>query len=220
MKLQRLSLGSGLVAVLFLLSACKTHRVEHAPEAPPYEPSNVYGIPELPEELVRVAVLPVFWAEDAEAPFLLDLDRVVHTELVRTRLFEAVALSRAELARLIGRKQVASYQALPAELLPVLLEQGGFDGILLTDLTVYDPYRPLAVGLRMKLLSLHDLEILWSFDEVLDAGNPQVASGALAFASTEDARDYPVDRSAIVLQSPSRFGAYAAYTAFRTLPSR
>ena len=79
---------------------------------------------------------------------------------------------------------------------------------------------PLAVGWSLKLVALHDAHILWAMDEVFDAGEPAVVTAARRYH-----REHHSDRTALadsrsMLNSPSRFGRYAAHATFASLPDR
>jgi len=64
------------------------------------------------------------------------------------------------------------------------------------------------------------LRILWSADEVFDAGDVGVANAARAYYSQHLRNEAPLSDSSTVLGSPSRFGQYTLNALFATLPGR
>jgi hypothetical protein len=97
----------------------------------------------------------------------------------------------------------------------------------------YQPYEPLAVGWKFNLVeepetpndsTLSSKEpayrILWSADEVFDAGDVEVANAARAYYAQHLRDEAPVSDSSIVLGSPTRFGQYTLNALFTTLPRR
>jgi hypothetical protein len=63
--------------------------------------------------------------------------------------------------------------------------------------------------------------VIWSVDEILDAGNPPVATGARRFFQTalKGSGSTPFDAES-VLDSPNRFGRYVVATLVATMPKR
>ncbi len=140
--------------------------------------------------------------------------------LSRTQRFEVVDVTRAQLVRFVGSYQLNSSEALPHDLLDTLRKELAVDAVMFVDLTSFSPYPPLLVGLRAKLTALEDGKFLWNFDVTFSAADPTVVNAARRFALGAVQTDTPVDVSRGALQSPSRFIAYAASTAFATLPPR
>ena len=86
---------------------------------------------------------------------------------------EAVSLTRTSLQRLVGESSVSSTSTLPSGLLGQIRSLTGADGVLLTDLTHYYPYKPISIGVRCKLADAVTGEVLWSADSVYHAGSQQ-----------------------------------------------
>src|SRR5690606_34627549 len=146
-----------------------------------------------------------------------DLETIFHGELVGTGRFEVIPVNRALLEEWTGRMTYASFEALSPALFESLQREYAVDGILFTDLSRYSPYRPLGIGVRSKLVT-SDGSIVWAIDELFDAGQGDVARGARAFYLGHIRQAYPLDSSRSILQSPGRFGKYAAHTIYQTLP--
>tara|TARA_B100001248_G_scaffold220746_1_gene176644 strand:- start:90635 stop:91324 length:690 start_codon:yes stop_codon:yes gene_type:complete len=211
---------------LGLLTGC-THSERVAAAGllvPSYKPQNVYNPPvdELSptpkENIVRVVALPLYYGPDS-GPFLDRIDHSIKSEFAKRNLFEVIPLSRHDLMELFSINQLSAAAPLPANFLKTLKEKYAADGVLITELTYYAPYKPLAIGLRTQLISLKSNQTLWAFDDIFDAGNPRVAAAARRFQRSYIRNPYPLDNSANILQSPTRFSRYAANAAFSTILS-
>lgn len=223
--------SKSLLALLFLwcsagiicLSGCATTPSGKAAakleKVPSYEPVNVHRADTLPPGIRRVVLLPV-WHEAAGADYLRSVDSQLASELTRKNLFEVIAVNRVQLSRLFSAEQLASFDVLPHDFLSRLKGTYDADAVLLVDLTRFDPYQPMSVGLRAKLIQIETTQMLWAFDDLFDSGNPTVAMGARRFQAATDRKMYPLDNSGTVLQSPERFLKYVTHTMFGTLPPR
>jgi hypothetical protein len=165
----------------------------------------------------RVAVLPIDFDEEAQAT-PEELDLVFHAELTTASAFEIVPISREELRTHFGIPQISSVEVIPGDLLDRLVADYGVDGVLFTDVTHYFPYRPIAIGVRCKLVDAHTGVQRWVFDHLFDSGAPQVAVAAKRFAVSQQVEQLPIatDGSSI-LDSPSQFGKYVAHETYRSL---
>lgn len=214
-------LSLSLLAAAFTGCTTTTSEGYRVPSLPavPYEPGNVFSLGTIPEGMIRVAVLPVHHPSD-DPGLRSRADAVVRSEFSKTRLFESVPVSRDYLIKYFGATQVDSAGLLPDALLERVSADFGADGVLFVDLTHYDPYRPISMGLRSKLVDLRDGEIIWVFDDLLDAGEPAIQSAVRRYAHEAQMEQFPQDTADSMLQSPSRFMRYVAHAAFHTLPSR
>jgi len=220
MSVRRHHLLAGLLTAL-LLAGCETAPDLSDPVrfGPYYTPKNFRGEARLPAEIRRVLVLPVAVGNLAPEETAETLDRVVAAALQAQQRFEVVAFTRAEALRLLGQREVSSTTALPHGMIEQLTSRYAVDAILFTDVTVFQPYRPQALGLRSKLATVRDVRIIWNFDEIVSASDPAVANSARREALKAKGTE-PIDRSPATLLSPSRFAAFAADAMFRTLPPR
>ena len=208
------------LAALCLLSGCTFFDIDvPTPPVAPYTPVNFKGDTRLPAGLHRVALLPVHGGTVADAESAAALDPVLLTALQRQVRFEAVAISREDCHRMFGADSFGSTDALPPGLLDKLAQVYAVDAVIFTDLTVYQPYRPLSLGFRSKLATVHDVRLVWAFDEVFSAGQAAMLTSVRHYYEGGD-RAAPVDVTPAVLQSPTRFGAVAADLMFHTLPPR
>ncbi len=211
-----------LAAVCLLLAGCNAGGLNKTPKYPVgagFVPRNVYK-PYASLGLRRVVVLPPYDAL-ARDDRRQDLDRNFATELGAAGRFEVVPLSRNELVALCGRDQVNSTEPLPPRLLAAVRGEYAAEAVMFVDITQDDPYRPITLGVRAKLVDARGgvPATLWSCDSVFNAGNPAVANSARRFQIEEGRREFPADQDgSSVLLSPARFSRYAANATFATLP--
>lgn len=207
-----LALGAGCASQEEL----DNNRVDNTP---PYRPTNVFSAPTLPDDIRRVVLLPAVAYNQREETRVMVINQAA-TLLTRTNRVETVPIMPRELANMYGRDTISATEVLPNDFFEQLERRYAADAVLFTELTRYSAYPPVMVGVRMNLVSLKDGKSLWAFDDVFDAGDARVASGALKYEQMNARVSYPMNNARTVLQSPSLFTAYAFYTAFSTLPPR
>lgn len=201
-------------------AGCRSVKKEwDVPTGPAFEPRNYTSLAAIPASVQRVAVLPLH-SGDWPATNLATLEAAFAAELVKVARFETVAVTRAHMREEFSSEQLLSSAALPADLLDRLRASHGADAILLQDLTHYSPYQPIAIGIRAKLVATADGRVLWSFDTIFDGAQPSVAVAAREYYLSESRPAHPLNNSAGIMQSPSRFAKYVAHAVFGTLPPR
>jgi hypothetical protein len=188
-------------------------------QGPYFTPVNFRGEARLPEEVQRIAVLPVDGGSVAGEESAAAMDAVLLSALQKQLRFEVVMVSREECHRLFGATAFSSVAALPHGFLEKIAGHYAVDAVLFTDLTVYKAYRPLTLGFRAKLASVRDVRLIWAFDEVFSADSQPMRNSVRLFYRRGD-HPAPTDPVPAALQSPVRFGAVAADLMFRTLPPR
>lgn len=209
----------GVAGVLLgLFSGCSTPpEYDSARVGPFFTPTNVQAEPSL-GGIRRVVVLPI-WAGEVAAPeAAAELDPAIITALQREHRFEVVALPREESRRRFRAEALSSASALPPDLMSAIKREYAADAVLFIDLTVYRPYRPLAIGFRAKLATIDAPRLVWAFDDVFSTENPAVANSARNFFLGSDRQGVPADLTPAVLQSPGKFATYVAAAMFSTLP--
>jgi hypothetical protein len=219
-----------LIAVALLFAGCEDIPTIHRP-AGKFIPGNVYlDSDTLPARVRRVAVLPMTTA--GSAPLLASgveaLEPVLRAELGKTRKFEVVEVSRDQMIQWTGNPAWRAEEKLPRSLFEHLRDNTGCDAVFFSQVTHYQPYQPLAVGLKMSLVEGTQktadnepiTQILWSVDENFDAGDPAVANSAQAYYTQHLRRESPSSESTTILSSPSRFGQYTLEAVLATLPKR
>jgi hypothetical protein len=188
-----------------------------------YKPANVYGESgRLPATFKRVAVLPVTSAGStptAESGRDL-MEQVLVQALIQAGPFEAILIQPGQLRQWTGQAEWRASDRLPANFFERLREATACDGVMFCHLTQYRPYPPQAVGWRLELVDATSPRVLWSVDELFDASNETVSRGAQRYQLAHPADVPSAASAASVLDSPSRFGRYAASTLVGTLPGR
>jgi len=208
-----------LLGALFLAGCMIPPSDDPARIGPFFAPSNYTGDPQLPATLRRVVLLPIAGGTVAPAESVAALDAVFTAQLQRQNRFEIVTLTRAECLQRFQAEEFPSVGALPATLLKRLQREFGADGVMFIDITVFKPYRPLALGVRAKLATIEDpTRLVWTFDNVYSAAEAPVANSARAHFLESDGGRIPADLTPSVLQSPGRFATYVASSVFSTLP--
>jgi len=195
---------------------CQTRRpatVSQRPDAP-----QNWFLPTSPGRMIRrVAMLPAYHAR-IPGETLKDIDSALGAELSKKAVFEVVPLSRAEMEILIGVREVSSVERVPGDLFRKLQEQYGVDGVMLTDLTHYSPYRPVSIGLRSKLVDIESGRIHWASDVLLDSSNAGVAVAAREYQKVLCRDNFPIQGDGgTVLMSPKMFVKFAAYSNYASL---
>lgn len=212
-----------LFLILFSLTACTSPRLERQwkdrPIGRAFAPQNVYAAGELDPAVRLVAVLP-FSESGAQIEFMPEAEQALVEALRRQGRFEVVQVSVADLDRVIGKTRIALRDEMPSDLRAYLQERLGADAVMQNEITAFRPYKPMVLGLQSRLVALPGGEILWSCDEILDAGNERVALGARKFSESELDQPYPLQSSYSSLLSPQRFAAYVGHTLYATLPPR
>ena len=214
-------LAASAIVMLVVTVGCTSPRIDRELNdltfGSKYRPENLYTVSQLPQDLRRVAVLPVYVASGSEAD-AAEINGILLSELRRIGRFEIVEISPGILYSLIGSNRLSTLVGFPENLRSYLQNQIKADGVLQVDLTSYRPYRPFEVGLRSRLFSLDSGEPLWAVDEVLNAGNKTVYTGSRHYSLGAAYNKYPFEDSYAALRSPNRFTAYSALTLFETIP--
>ncbi len=203
-------------AVLALAGCMHPGPYDAARTGPFFTPANQVGEPSL-GGIRRVVVLPVWSGNAAPVETASELDPTVIAALQLAQRFEVVTLSREDALHRFRAESFSSASALPHDLLATLRREFAADAVLFVDVTVYNAYRPLAIGLRARLASIDGKRLVWTFDNVFSADDPRVANAARHHFLDSDRR-VPADLTHGVLQSPSRFATYACAAMFATLP--
>jgi len=185
----------------------------------PYNPHNLYREDYLPITLSRVAVLPIS-SGDVEGLRMQNMEDAFYGELGKSSRFEVVEVSRDYLYYEFGTFEIRSTDPLPCDFLEKLCYQYGADAVLFIDFTNYHPYRPVSLGVRSKLVDAASGRTLWSFDNIFDSGDRNVANAARIYQDSNVRLGYPLDSGTSVLKSPLVFSKYVAHETFMTLPCR
>jgi hypothetical protein len=211
-----------------MIAGCRTPSYLRPVVVPNYEPSNVYRAnPNLPPSLRRLAVLPLTASSSVKDPDagIEALDPLIHSELARLQRFEVIIVTTEQMRQWTGKPSWRSDEALPASFFAQIRDGTGCDAVLFSQLTRYQPYEPLAIGWKSSLVTVAqgpnaETKILWSVDDLVDAGNPDVARSAKAYYSQHLNNESPASDSSTILASPRKFGQYSLSVLLGTLPER
>lgn len=196
-------------------SAVKTH-----PASPKVQLANVYQ-PALAGPLSRVAVLPL--AGEVQPPDALrEMDKTFFSEFNKAQVFEGVKVDRVGMMEVFHQDQFPSTESVPRELLLALQQKYSAEAVLFVDITHYRPYRPISIGVRTKLVSLRNNDVLWALDSTFDSAEPAVAAAARQYSKLTEQNPVALKASdsSGVLLSPQRFARFVAREVFATLPKR
>ncbi len=206
---------------LALLAGCDSlPSRDNARLGPFFHPTNVYAAPQLPANIRRVAIMPVGSSAGLSETTLDQLDGSVVRSLNEVQRFESVPITRAECARITGKRFVLSTDQLPYDFIQSVTAKTAADAILFIDITHYSPYPPQTIDIRSKLVRLDDQSILWSIDQTFSATDPSVVNAVRRQWYATQPPGIPADMSINALDSPSRFADYAFTASFATMPPR
>ncbi len=211
----------GAVSVLMVATGCQSTPTVSVDwrGGPFFRPTNFNGVSIMPAEVRRVAVLPLAGVDGLSAESAEPLREALTAALLATARFEVVAVDSGLLCAVGGRATVKSTEPLPAGLFERIAREHAPDAVLFVEVTHYQPYAPLALGVRAKLVSGDATHaVLWAFDTLYDARVPAVANSARRHAAG-GGRD-AVDVGPAGLQSPRRFAAYVFTDLCSCLPGR
>ncbi|EDY82435.1 hypothetical protein VDG1235_2057 [Verrucomicrobiia bacterium DG1235] len=178
--------------------------------------TNVHEVKEFPEHLRRVALLPLYKGRYDHIDMEL-IEENFTQELGKLNLFELVTVEPDRMNEIFGVERYSSVEILPTKLLSKLHEIYAIDGVMLIDVTFFNAYQPVGLGVRAKLLDGHSGQLVWAADETFDAANPAVSNAARKYFQTQSTTQYPLQQTQTSLHSPIRFSKYVAYALFDTI---
>ncbi len=178
--------------------------------------TNVHEVKAFPAHLRRVALLPMYKGRYDHIDMELIESNFVQ-ELGKLNLFEIVPIETKQMDELFGVERYSSVEILPTKLLSKLHEIYAIDGVMLIDVTYYNAYQPVGMGVRAKLLDGHSGELVWAADETFDGAEPAVSNAARKYFQTKSTTEYPLQRTQTVLHSTARFSKYVAHALFDTI---
>ena len=180
-------------------------------------PSNFYLDEAKIANIQRVVMMPVH-APNAGLTSEAEIDQQFLSKLTETQLFEVVYISREDLTRRFGQRSFSSASVLQNTLFEYIYEFSSADAVVFFDLTTYHPFQPIQVGIRGKMITLQDQEIVWAVDEIYDACTKSVSKEAIQYEKKHLTQFEPSKQYDSILMSPTRFMAYSAEKCILTLP--
>lgn len=219
----RLSAAFSLIACAALAlaaSGCASimGRGAEVKKAKPFEPTNHFGEASMPARLKRVVLMPVAGGNAASPESSAALDPVIISCLQHQNRFEVIQLTRQDCQAHFQCEELSSVMPLPTNFMEVLKRDYDADGVIFVDVTVYQAYQPIQIGLRAKLAMLDDSHLVWTFDNLYSTEDTSVASSATKYLQSREPVMLPPDISSVVLESPSQFAGYVVSSMFATLP--
>ncbi len=224
--MKRLPLASAIsraglaMAMLAILGGCKTLNTYNSRHDTTFgakrQVQNVYQTAPLPEHLRRVALLPMHRGHYNHVDMELIQESFVQ-ELAKRNLFELVFVDDESMLTLFGSPSFSSVEVLPTKLISRLHSVYGIDGVMLIDVSYFNAYQPVGLGIRVKLLDGHTGEIIWAADEVFDSAEPAVSNAARKYFQRKSVNQFPLQKTQTVLHSPLRFSKYVAEAIFSTV---
>lgn len=206
-----------------LFAGCSTPALDDAVIGADYTPENVYrASPRLDPAVRHVAVLPLTTESriaDGDKG-IASMEPVLHAQLARQNKFELTMVTPEQLREWTGRSHWTAEEELPANFFEVLRQKLHCDAVLFSRLTQYQPYPPMALGWRLKLIDSESCQALWAVDEVFDARDKAVANSARRYQQSSQVLSAVPPDSKVILTSPGRFAGYSVEAALRTLPTR
>ena len=181
-----------------------------------------------PAGMRRLAVLPIFSylpIDDMQR----DMDGIFRAHLSKVVKYEIVQLPRSEMIQLTSREAVSSSSIISPEVIKSLRQKYAADAVMFIDFSLFRAYRPIAIGVRAKIVDLSNMEVIWVADGILDTAEPDVATLATQFAGMGLKIPYisptipqgkareAASGNQIILQSPRLFAGFVAHEAFSTM---
>jgi hypothetical protein len=225
------------ITATVLSIGCATPPFDPGLTGPFHKIGNYYLInKKLPAEIRKVAMLPLTASQQNQSAVSgrESLQPILYGELSKSRLFEVLLIPSERLQEWTGQPAWKQDEQLPADFLIKIKEETGCDAILFNQLTYYRPYPPLSIGWRLLLIKTNG-EVIWTLDEVFDAGEPHVANSARRHALQTERSNAELAYQAgtrygaawnsripgwELVNSPMSFGKYTANAAIETLSSR
>lgn len=222
------------IAAFMLSAGCASKTIDPGLSGPFHKVGNFYlSGQKLPDDIRRVAMLPLVSAEENRvgAAGQRDLEPILYGEMTKGQLFEVILVRPSQLEQWTGRPRWLQSDELPADFLVRIKEETSCDAILFCQLSHFRSYPPLAIGWRLLLVKT-DGQLLWSLDELFDAGEPAVVNSMRRYivdnerSNAEFSREIRTRPGALWsqrvvglewLNSPRQFGRYTAHAVVQTL---
>lgn len=125
----------------------------------------------MPVDVQIVGILPVTVALGRDGSSVMTsgrdiVNRSLGVEIQRTGVVKPVAILPDQLEMLTGRMRWRSGDALPEDMLKNIAEKTPVQAILFSEVTEYDPYRQLVLGLRFHMVDVRSGETIWQMDHL------------------------------------------------------
>ncbi len=178
--------------------------------------ANVHQADPLPDHLQRVAFLPIHRGRYDHIDMTLMEENFIG-ELIKRNLFEVVPVTKEAMIQMFPKESYSTVEFLPTKLLSKLHSAYDIDGIIMVDVSYFNAYQPVGLGVKTKLLDGHTGRIVWAVDEMFDSSTPSVSNSARKFYKTKSVFQFPLQSTQSVIHSPNRFSKYVANSIFSTI---
>jgi len=203
--------------VAMLLAAPTESKAAPKTASSPVPPVNFTVADPLPTGIRRVAVLPLVRPEMVETADDV-FQAIVDSSLLKTGRFEAVPISAASARAWTGKAQWKAEEQLPADFFTKLQRETGCDAVLFVQITSLKAYPPLAIGWRLRLVTVKGQITAWAADEWFDTEEAKVVAPLkqpmLQTLFSED----PNGKNWKKLNSPRLFAEFSLAQVLATVP--
>ena len=90
------------------------------------------------------------------------------------------------------------------------------DAVLIGNITEFNPYPPMTIGLRLKLVDLKDGELVWGLEQVWDIADKTTENRIKNYFKTQMNSDFIPLREQVIAVSPLKFFRFVAHEAAET----
>lgn len=91
------------------------------------------------------------------------------------------------------------------------------DAVLVGNVTQYEPYPHMAIGLRLRLLDLNDGQLVWALEQVWDSADKTTQRKVKDYFQGQTSSGFESLREQITVVSPLKFIKFVAYEVAETL---
>jgi len=103
-------------------------------------------------------------------------------ELRKAGVFHIQPVSQWQLAEMVHQTGVVLPRAPNDHELGLIAKATGADAIVVGTVTQYMPYRPMVLGIRVRMVRAADKEVIWAVDEVYDSSLEEVVNLTAAYS--------------------------------------
>lgn len=176
--------------------------------------SNVFVSPSIRSGAVKRAVMIDF----ANRTHTMGINDSV-TESLAQKLIEA---SYFQVVRQPLTKEIEesySKARFKKSLLERIQKETNADAVIMGEVTAFHAYRPIRLGIRLKMLDLKEGKVLWAVDELFDAGFKNISHFAQKYYASTQNTESPLTTWESILISPALFTGFMCHEIVRTIES-
>lgn len=208
----------GLILIACCFNGCARNEIEKRVPCiiENHTTQNVYqATPAKP--ISRVGVLPIC-SEGMMDRDLSIMQKILQTTLIEQGAFEAIQIPQEFLLTQFQTSQFKSNELLPRYFLEQIKQYYDLDGVLFCEISTYDPYRPVKIGLKAQLVQTDTKKTIWMAEDFFDSHDKHVLAGIHTYCQNKKASSLELFDEAF-LSSPQALATYAFETLFNTIPN-